>query len=66
MKNAKNTVERRKMILNIVMVGFFTAVTSLISYESAKEAVKASVPQGTEVMNLKAFDSGYQYGIKLK
>jgi len=56
----------RKMILNIVMVGFFTSVTRLIDYEAVREAVKASVPQGTEVMNLKAFDRGYQYGENLK
>ena len=55
----------RKMILNIVMVGFFTAVTKLVGYEAVKEAVKASVPQGTEAMNLKAFDRGYQYGQQL-
>jgi 2-oxoglutarate ferredoxin oxidoreductase subunit gamma len=54
----------RKMILNIVMVGFFTSVTGLVDYEAVKEAVKASVPQGTEMMNLKALDRGYQYGIK--
>jgi 2-oxoglutarate ferredoxin oxidoreductase subunit gamma len=52
----------RKMILNIVMVGFFTAVTKLVDYESAKEAVRASVPPGTEAMNLKAFERGYEYG----
>ena len=51
-----------KIILNIVMVGFFTAVTKLISYKSVREAVKASVPPGTESMNLKAFERGYQYG----
>ena len=54
----------RKMILNIVMVGFFTAVTKLVDYEAVRQAVKASVPQGTESMNLKAFDHGYQYGVK--
>jgi 2-oxoglutarate ferredoxin oxidoreductase subunit gamma len=52
----------RKMILNIVMVGFFTSVTRLIDYEAVREAVRASVPQGTEVMNLKAFELGYKYG----
>jgi 2-oxoglutarate ferredoxin oxidoreductase subunit gamma len=56
----------RKMILNIVMVGFFTAMTKLVDYEAAREAVKASVPQGTEAMNLKAFERGYQYGLELK
>jgi len=52
-----------KMILNIVMVGFFTSVTGLVGYESVREAVKASVPAGTETINLKAFDRGYQYGL---
>jgi 2-oxoglutarate ferredoxin oxidoreductase subunit gamma len=55
----------RKMILNIVMVGFFTAVTKLVNHEAVREAVKASVPQGTENMNLKAFDRGYQFGLQL-
>jgi 2-oxoglutarate ferredoxin oxidoreductase subunit gamma len=55
----------RKMILNIVMAGFFTAVTRLVDYEAVREAVKASVPQGTEEMNLRAYDKGYQYGVEL-
>jgi 2-oxoglutarate ferredoxin oxidoreductase subunit gamma len=55
-----------KMILNIVMVGFFASVTKLISYKSVREAVKASVPPGTESMNLKAFERGYEYGQALK
>jgi len=32
---------RRKMVLNVVMVGFFTAVTKLLSPESARKAVTA-------------------------
>jgi 2-oxoglutarate ferredoxin oxidoreductase subunit gamma len=56
----------RKMILNIVMVGFFTAVTKLVPYEAARESVKASVPPGTEALNLKAFERGYQFGVALK
>jgi 2-oxoglutarate ferredoxin oxidoreductase subunit gamma len=48
------------------MVGFFTAVTKLVAYEAAREAVIGSVPQGTEAMNLKAFERGYQYGLSLK
>jgi 2-oxoglutarate ferredoxin oxidoreductase subunit gamma len=56
----------RKMILNIVMVGFFTSITKLVDYEAVKEAVRTSVPRGTETMNLKAYDCGYQYGISHK
>jgi 2-oxoglutarate ferredoxin oxidoreductase subunit gamma len=52
----------RRMVLNIVMVGFFAGVTGLVSREAAEEAVKDSVPKGTEGLNLKAFLRGYEYG----
>jgi len=55
----------RKMVLNIVMVGFFTAVTGLVSEASAKEAVKDSVPPSTIDLNMKAFARGYEYGKNL-
>jgi 2-oxoglutarate ferredoxin oxidoreductase subunit gamma len=55
----------RKMILNIVMVGFFTSVTKLVDYDAVRKAVKASVPPGTEGMNLKAYERGYEYGEQL-
>lgn len=55
----------RKMVLNIVMVGFFTAMTKLISADAVRQAVKDSVPRGTESLNLSAFDKGYDYGLEL-
>ncbi len=55
----------RKLVSNIVMVGFFTAVTGLISDASARRAVKDLVPRGTEDLNLVAFDRGYDYGRQL-
>ena len=54
----------RKMVLNSVLVGFFAAVTKLINVEAMRQAVKSSVPAGTEELNLKAFDRGYQYGLE--
>ncbi|MFZ5572166.1 MAG: 2-oxoacid:acceptor oxidoreductase family protein [Thermodesulfobacteriota bacterium] len=57
----------RKMMANIIMLGFVTAVTALVSEKAAREAVTSSVPKGTEEMNLKAFTKGYDYGLsKLK
>jgi 2-oxoglutarate ferredoxin oxidoreductase subunit gamma len=53
----------RKIVLNIVMYGFVAAVTGLVSEESARKAVEASIPKGTEKLNLAAFEKGYQYGI---
>ena len=55
----------RKMVLNIVMTGFFTAVTGLIDVEAMRKAVKASVPPGTESLNLQAFQTGYDHGLTL-
>jgi len=54
-----------KMTLNLVMVGFFTAVTKLVAYEAVREAVIGAVPKGTEALNLKAFERGYQYGLTI-
>lgn len=57
----------RKMMANIIMLGFVTAVTSLTTENAAREAVLSSVPKGTEEMNAKAFAKGYDYGLsKLK
>ena len=55
----------KKMVLNIVMVGFFTAVTGVVSENAAKEAVKDSVPPATVDLNMKAFQRGFEYGKKL-
>ncbi len=52
----------RRLVLNIVMTGFFAGVTGLLSYESVEQAVKTSVPKGTEDLNLRAFRKGYEYG----
>ena len=51
----------RTIIQNIVMLGFFTAVTGLIPHDAMREAVENSVPAGTEELNLKAFDAGWEY-----
>ena len=49
----------RSLIQNVVMVGFFSAVTKLVPKEALRDAVKDSVPPGTEALNLKAFDAGW-------
>jgi 2-oxoglutarate ferredoxin oxidoreductase subunit gamma len=54
----------KKMVLNIVMVGFFGAVSQLLERDALRNAVAASVPEAYRELNLKAFDRGYDYGIK--
>ncbi len=55
----------KRMMLNIVMVGFFGAVTGLVAPEALKAAVLDAVPPHTREANVKAFQAGYQYGLSL-
>ena len=55
----------RKMVLNIVMVGFFGAVTALLDPDALRQAVAASVPESFRDLNLRAFDKGYENGATL-
>jgi 2-oxoglutarate ferredoxin oxidoreductase subunit gamma len=51
----------KTIVQNIVMVGFFAAVTKIVPPETMREAVRESVPPSTEDLNLAAFDAGYRY-----
>jgi 2-oxoglutarate ferredoxin oxidoreductase subunit gamma len=51
----------RSIVQNIVMIGFAAAVTKLVPQEAFRDAVKESVPRGTEELNLRAFDAGWDY-----
>jgi 2-oxoglutarate ferredoxin oxidoreductase subunit gamma len=55
----------RRLVLNIVMVGFFAGATGLISSTATEKAVVSSVPKGTEELNRRAFHKGYEYGVEL-
>ncbi|MHC1726337.1 MAG: 2-oxoacid:acceptor oxidoreductase family protein [Syntrophobacteraceae bacterium] len=52
----------RKMMANIVMLGFVTAVTGAASHKAMLASVTESVPKGTEEANLTAFNKGYDFG----
>jgi len=53
----------KRMVLNSVMVGFFTAVTKLLDADAVRKAVADSVPPSSRELNLKAFEKGLEYGI---
>lgn len=56
----------RKIMANIVMLGFFAAVAGVVGREAMKQAVLESIPPGTEKMNLAAFEAGFEYGAALE
>jgi len=51
-----------RMVLNSVMVGFFTAVTQLLEPDAVRKAVADSVPKTFRDLNLQAFEKGFEYG----
>ncbi len=55
----------KKMVLNVVILGFLCAISGVVSRESCRQSVNDSVPARFRELNLAAFDEGYAYGEKL-
>ena len=55
----------KRIVFNIVMLGFFSAVTKLIDVDAMRKSITDSVPSGSEELNLKAFSKGYEFGLDL-
>jgi 2-oxoglutarate ferredoxin oxidoreductase subunit gamma len=51
----------RKIVANMVMLGFFAAHTELVQAESIKESIETSVRPKTIPLNLEAFQIGFEY-----
>ncbi len=51
-----------RIIANLVMLGFFTAVTDLVSDKAMKKALPGLVPERFLDLNVRAFNRGYEYG----
>ena len=52
-----------KMMANIIMIGFCTAITQAVSTEAAQATIAQSVPKGTEERNIEAYNKGFDYGL---
>ena len=55
-----------KIVLNIIMIGFYAAITDIASVESMRDSVKSNVPASTIELNMQAFEKGYDYGKSIK
>ena len=51
-----------RIFANVVMVGFFTAITGIVSIEAMKKALPGSVPERFIDKNIEALEKGYNYG----
>jgi 2-oxoglutarate ferredoxin oxidoreductase subunit gamma len=54
----------KRMVSNVVMTGFFGAISGVLERDSLRKAVEDSVPAAFAELNRKAFDAGYEYGLK--
>jgi len=52
----------RKVVLNVVMIGFVAAISGLLRKQSYLESIAASVPKAAKELNLKAFAAGFEHG----
>jgi 2-oxoglutarate ferredoxin oxidoreductase subunit gamma len=55
----------KKMVLNVIMVGFLCAITKVVGREACRAAVAESVPEKFQKLNLDAFEKGYGFGEEL-
>lgn len=51
----------RVAVANVVMLGFLTVSTNILSSDAIKNSILASVPPGTEALNKNAFEKGFKY-----
>jgi 2-oxoglutarate ferredoxin oxidoreductase subunit gamma len=51
----------RRVVANVVMLGFFTATTRLLSREMMEQALRSSVRPHLVDLNLKAFALGFEH-----
>lgn len=54
-----------RVFANLVMLGFFTAVSGIVSPEAMKKALPGLVPERFLDLNIRAFEKGYDYGVEL-
>ena len=50
-----------RIVANVVMLGFFTAVTELVDPQAMLKALETSVKAKTLPLNLSAFQAGFEY-----
>jgi len=54
-----------RVFANLVMLGFFTAISKVVSPEAMKKALPGLVPKRFLELNIRAFEKGYEYGVEL-
>jgi 2-oxoglutarate ferredoxin oxidoreductase subunit gamma len=59
-------VTGRRITASMVALGFVSGLTSMVTKEALGSAVRERVPAGTEEMNLKALEAGFEEAVRLR
>ncbi len=51
----------KRIVMNVIMLGFFTAVVDFTDRKAVEKAIAATVPPTTLMLNKKAFEMGYSH-----
>lgn len=54
----------RKIIANMVVLGYLTAFVNLASKKAVIQAICENMPPGTEDTNIRAYEEGYRLGLE--
>lgn len=54
----------KKIVMNVIAIGFFAAKSGLLTKEAYQAAITDSVPAAARELNLRAFEAGYEYGLR--
>lgn len=54
-----------RIYANLVMLGFFSAISKIVTPEAIKKALPGLVPSRYLDINIKAFDRGFNYGLEI-
>jgi 2-oxoglutarate ferredoxin oxidoreductase subunit gamma len=55
----------RKIVANIVMLGFFSALTGFVEDQSLRKAISESVPKPTIDLNIRAYEKGRNHALAI-
>jgi len=53
----------KKIVANIIMLGFFSAICGIISPDAVKNAIRSSLAKEHNDINIKAFTRGFESGL---
>jgi 2-oxoglutarate ferredoxin oxidoreductase subunit gamma len=54
----------KKIVMNVIAVGFFAAKSGVLTKDAYRSAIADVVPPAHRDLNLRAFEAGFQYGLR--